>query len=167
MSSQEPPLSPASSTPPDPTEQVFTIEAIYLKDCSFESPLTPAILGTPNLKPEIKVNLQTAINGIRDNPHLNEVVLTVTLEARWQERVAFLIEIHQAALVNIRGFSDEEKGTLLGAYAPGMLYPYAREFLASLVNRGGFPSVLLQPLNFDAIYQQRRLQATQADPGHA
>jgi preprotein translocase subunit SecB len=162
-------ISPTANdpAPADPVERQFTIEAIYLKDCSFESPLTPAILGTPNLSPEIKVNLQTAINGIRDNPDLHEVVLTVTLEARLQDRVTFLAEIHEAALLRIRGFSDEEKAPLLGAYAPGLLYPYARELLASLVNRGGFPSVLLQPVNFDAIYQQHLLQANQSTPGHA
>ncbi len=153
--------------PADLPDRQFSIEAIYLKDCSFESPLAPAILGTPNLAPEIKVNLQTAINGIRDNPHLNEVVLTVTLEARWQERVTFLAEIHQAALLQLRGFTEEEKGPLLGAYAPGLLYPYARELLAGLINRGGFPSVLLQPVNFDAIYQQHLMQASQTSPGHA
>ncbi|MHB1543791.1 MAG: protein-export chaperone SecB [Gammaproteobacteria bacterium] len=163
----ETPTPVASPEPAEPPERQFSIEAIYLKDCSFESPLAPAILGTPNLAPEIKVNLQTAINGIRDNPHLHEVVLTVTLEARWQDRVTFLAEIHQAALLLLRGFTDEEKGPLLGAYAPGLLYPYARELLASLVNRGGFPSVLLQPVNFEAIYQQHLMQATQASPGHA
>jgi preprotein translocase subunit SecB len=147
-----------------PAGRSFTIEAIYLKDCSFESPASPAILGTPNLAPELKITLQTLVNGIRDNPDLNEVVLSITLEARWQERVVFLAEIHQAGVFRSRGFSETEKGPLLGAHAPSLLYPYARELLGSLVSRGGFPPVILQPMDFDALYQQHQTTPSNSGP---
>jgi preprotein translocase subunit SecB len=92
-------------------------------------------------------------------------VLTVTLEATAAEQPVFLAELHQAGIFTVAGFSDEERGTLLGSFAPSILFPYARETVGSMIAKGGFPQLLLQPVNFDALYQEQRRRAAEAAAG--
>lgn len=147
----------------------FALQKIYLKDTSFEAPNSPAVF-QENWQPQVNLNLATAARDAGED--LKEVVLTVTVEAKDKDRTAFLIEVQQAGLFVTKGFSQQELGPLLGAYCPNILFPYARETVSDLVTRGGFPQLLLQPVNFDELYtrhvQQQKTGAATADvKGHA
>ncbi len=136
------------------------LQRIYIRDCSFESPRAPAVFAS-QFSPEVQVNMRSDINKLGEDNF--EVVLTVTIEAQAESRSIFLVEIHQAGLFTISGFMEAELGAVLGSYCPNILFPYAREAVADLVQKGGMPALLLQPVNFDAIYMQSTAQAAAAD----
>jgi len=136
----------------------FNIQRIYTKDMSFETPNSPAIF-QKDWKPEIKLDLDTRSNKINDNTY--EVVLTVTVTATLGEETAFLCEVQQAGIFMIGEMPNQNIAHTLGAFCPNMLFPYARETVSNLVNRGTFPQLNLAPVNFDAIYAayvQKRAQ---------
>ncbi|MDE2091112.1 MAG: protein-export chaperone SecB [Gammaproteobacteria bacterium] len=139
------------------------LQRIYIRDCSFESPRAPAVFATA-INPEVKVNMRSDANKLGDDNF--EVVLTITVEAQAESRSIFLVEVHQAGLFNIHGFNDQELAALLGSYCPNILFPYAREAVSDLVQKGSMPTLLLQPVNFDAIYMQSIGQAA-TPPGDA
>jgi preprotein translocase subunit SecB len=132
-------------------QQQVNLEKIYLKDVSFETPNSPMVF-TKEWQPEVNVDLATNGQGIKDN--LYETVLTLTVTAKTDGEVAFLAEVHQAGIFDIRGFSEEQMAPLLGIFCPTTLFPYAREAISELVSKGGFPQMLLNPVNFEALYAQ-------------
>lgn len=141
----------------------FGIQKIYVKDMSFETPNSPAIF-TQDWRPEINLELNTQSNKIADSVH--EVVLSLTVTAKLGGNTAYLAEVKQAGIFAIQGFDDAEVAPMLGAFCPGTLYPYARETVTDLVARGGFPQLVLSPINFDALYAQQiqKVQAQVVDP---
>ncbi|MBT8138117.1 MAG: protein-export chaperone SecB [Gammaproteobacteria bacterium] len=141
-----------------PARQIL-VQKLYIKDLSFEAPTTPAIY-SKEWRPEVNLNLQTKNQSVGDS--LREVVLSITAEAKVEGEVAFIVEVHQAGVFQISGFSDEELGPLIGAYCPTQLFPFAREAITDLVGKGGFPGLLLQPVNFDALYMQQREEVARA-----
>jgi preprotein translocase subunit SecB len=147
-------------TPP-PARQVL-LQKMYLKDASVEVPQAPQVF-TRQWQPQMDVQVNTLASNLgNDNYH---VVLSVTVTAKIDEDVGFLVEIHQAGIFTITGFPDQtEMGAVLAGYCPGLLFPFAREAVADLVQRAGFPQLLLQPINFDALYleHQQRAHAEQA-----
>ncbi|MFN2287883.1 MAG: protein-export chaperone SecB [Chromatocurvus sp.] len=138
-------------------QQQFAMQRIYNKDVSFESPATPGVF-RKQWQPKINVDLNTKSNAIDEEGNF-EVVLTITLTAKIEEETAFLVEVQQAGIFYITGFEGENLRRLLGTAAPNVLFPYARENIDSLVVKGGFPAVMLSPVNFDALYQQAVAQA--------
>lgn len=132
-------------------EQQFGIQKIYVKDISYESPNSPNSF-TEQWEPEVKLELNTAANGIGDN--LYEVVLSLTVTVNNADKPAFLTEVQQAGIFYVSGFGEEDMGGMLGSFCPNILFPYARETVSDLVTRGGFPQLLLAPVNFDALYAQ-------------
>jgi preprotein translocase subunit SecB len=138
------------------------LSRIYVKDCSFESPRSPEVFLTP-MNPELKVDMRTATKRLDDGQV--EVVLSVTVEAQSESRGLFLVEVHQAGLFTISGFSDMELAAVLASYCPSILFPYAREAVSDLVMKGGMPSLLLQPVNFDAVFAQSLAQQGAAAAG--
>ena len=139
--------------------QQFAIQKIYLKDGSLETPGTPEVF-TQSWKPEARVELNTRRSSIGEN--LYEVVVTATVTATMNEKTAYLCEVHQAGVFNVSGFDDNATDQLLGAYCPGVLFPYAREAITDLTAKAGFPPMTLSPVNFDALYARQRQQATEA-----
>ena len=137
-------------------QQQFVMQRIYTKDLSFESPSSPAIF-TKQYQPKVNVDLNTRSTAIDENGNF-EVVLKITLTAKVDEDTAFLVEVQQAGLFMISGFGDEDLRRILGTAAPNILFPYARESLDSLAVRGGFPPIMLAPVNFDSLYQQALAQ---------
>jgi len=131
--------------------QQFIIQKIYCKDISFETPNSPVIF-TKEGQPELKVDLNTSVNNLAEG--LFEVVLQVTATTEVEGQTAFLAEVHQAGIFNINGFEGQQLDGMLGSYCPSILFPYARETVSDLVTKGGFPQLVLQPVNFDAIYAQ-------------
>lgn len=139
-----------------PQKQI-SIQKLYLKDFSFEAPNTPKIFGEKDWKPKTNLNLRSAHAAVGEDIH--EVVLTITVEAKQDDTTLFLVEVHQAGLFLVSGYTAEEFDAIVGSFCPGTLFPFAREAIASVVARGGFPEFLLQPINFDALYAESRRQA--------
>ena len=141
----------------------FAIQRIYTKDISFETPNSPGIF-KKEWKPEIKLDLDTRSNLVEENTY--EVVLAVTVTAMLGEETAFLCEVQQAGIFSIGEMPEQNKAHTIGSFCPNMLFPYARETISNLVNRGTFPVLNLQPVNFDAIfaqYMQKRAEQLQAE----
>ena len=136
---------------PEQTEQgaQFSVQRIYTRDISFETPNSPAIF-QKEWKPEVKLDIDTRTNEIEAN--LYEVVLSVTVTAMLGEDTAFLCEVQQAGIFALGDMPDQNKAHTLGPFCPNMLFPYAREAVSNLVNRGTFPPLNLAPVNFDAIF---------------
>ncbi|MBX2884196.1 MAG: protein-export chaperone SecB [Granulosicoccus sp.] len=145
------------------SDQVFRIQRMYLKDVSFESPLTPTLFASnTQWKPEVALHLNTDKTAL-DND-LFEVVLTLTVTVKSGEETAYLTELKQAGLFTIKGFDESTLNGMLYSYCPNILFPFAREAVASLVLKGGFPQLLLEPVNFDALYAQHVESARQNAP---
>lgn len=138
-------------------DKQLAIQKIYLKDFSFESPLAPKVFGRSDLAPKTDLNLRSSHTLIADNNH--EVVLTISVEAKQDDETIFLVELHQAGVFHIAGYNDDELKTLVGSFCPNILFPYARESIATVISKGGFPEFILQPINFDALYAQGVAQA--------
>ncbi len=131
----------------------FGLQRIYLKDVSFETPNTPGIF-REEWTPEINMQLNSKTIPLEEG--LYEVVLTVTVTAKKEDTTGFLAEVQQAGIFHAAGFPKEQLNKMLGAYCPNTLYPFAREAVSDLVMKGGFPQILLAPVNFDAIYEQQQ-----------
>lgn len=131
--------------------QEFGIHSIYVKDVSFESPNSPAIF-MEQIQPNIQMDLNIESNPLSED--VFEVVLTITVTAKAEDKTAFLVELKQAGAFGLRGFDDATIGPMLGIYCPNLLFPYAREAISSLVTKGGFPQLLLEPVNFEALYAE-------------
>lgn len=140
-----------------PTEAMIggvqvTLQSIYLKDCSYESPNGPRLPGTQGWEPKFQLNMNTSAEEIA--PEVREVLLTVTLEAKQGEATLYLVEVKQAGVFSISGASIEDLKRLIGSFCPSVLFPYAREVISDLIVKGGFPNFLLPLVNFDALFQQ-------------
>ncbi len=137
-------------------QPVFAIEKIYVKDLSLEIPNAPNIFLERDT-PEINLQLGTKNQGIGEG--LYEVLLTVTVTAKIKDKIMFLVEAQQAGIFRIRNIPNGEIDPVLGIGCPNILFPYLREVVSDVVTRAGFPPVILNPVNFEAIYQQKKTDA--------
>lgn len=142
-------------------EKQFSIQKIYTKDMSFETPNSPVVF-TQKWEPTVDFNLGTNVLPLEDSMY--EVALNVTITVKNGDTTAYLVEVIQAGIFALGGFTPEELGPMLGSFCPNILFPYARETISDLVTRGGFPQMILAPVNFDALYAQH-LQQSQQAPG--
>lgn len=131
--------------------QQFGLQRIYIRDVSFEAPEGPNPFAQ-QWQPTMNLDLN-AKNTKVDGEHF-EVVLTLTLTAKHDEATAYLVEVQQAGVFMCKGIEDQQLHQVLGSLCPSILFPYARETIDSMVIKGGFPAVMLAPINFDAFYQQ-------------
>ena len=140
---------------------------IYLKDFSFESPQSPGVFNMEEWAPNTNLNLRSSHSAVSDELH--EVVLTITVDAKDKndDKTIFLVELHQAGLFEISGYNEQEMGVLIGSFCPNVLFPYARESISSTIQKGGFPEFQLQPINFDALYQQSLQQQSEGAAAEA
>lgn len=136
----------------------FALQRIYTKDISFEAPNSPAAF-TKQWKPEVKLDLNTSGRKV-DEQHY-EVSVKITLTAKNEDETAFLVELVQCGLFAVINIPEQQLGAMLGAICPNILFPYLRENIDNLVVKGGFPALMLAPINFEALYQ-KRLQEAQA-----
>ena len=139
-------------------EKQIAIQKIYVKDFSFESPMSPTVFSRGDLAPKTDLNLRSSHTAASDED-IHEVVLTITIEAKEDDKTIFLVELHQAGLFLVNGYTEDEFKAIVGSFCPNILFPYARESIASVISKGGFPEFLLQPINFDALYAQGVAQA--------
>lgn len=140
--------------------QIFNIQKIYIKDISFEAPKSPQVF-TETWEPSNNLDLNTSANPIADKTY--EVVVSLTVTAKQGDNTAYLVEVQQAGIFTIDGFNDSDLHAMLGSFCPNILFPYAREAVSDIVTRGGFPQLLLAPINFDALYEQHLQQQASAD----
>jgi preprotein translocase subunit SecB len=129
----------------------FNIQRVYIKDISFECPNSPTVF-KKEWKPEVSMDLDTKTAKLEDNVY--EVVLSLTVTAKVDGDVAFLCEVQQAGIFAVGQLEGAQMAHCLNAFCPNILFPYARETVASLVTRGTFPQLNLAPVNFDALFQQ-------------
>lgn len=144
-------------------QPVFGIEKIYVKDVSLEIPNAPHVF-LQRENPEVGIELHNAAAAIGDG--VFEAVITVTVTSKIEDKTVFLVEVAQAGIFQIRNVPNEAIEGILGVTCPNILFPYAREAVSDLVTRAGFPPVLLNPINFEALYLQQK-QQQQAQAGDA
>ena len=138
------------------TQPVFNIEKIYVKDLSVEIPHAPQIF-LERENPQIDIQLHPQATSVEEG--VFEVVITATVTSKIGEKVMFLVEVKQAGLFRIANLPSGDMEAILAVMCPNILFPYLRETVSSLTVRAGFPPVLLNPINFDALYQQQKQQA--------
>lgn len=146
---------PAAQT--EGNKSIIRPQKIYLKDVSFEAPNSPGLF-TIKWDPKLNVELNHSVSMLEDD--IYEVVLLVTVTATVEDKTAFLAEVHQAGIFLLKGRDPEELQRLQHIASLRTIYPYACAALSDLVTRGGFPQLLLLPMNFAAIYAKQLQQAT-------
>ena len=130
----------------------FLLHQMYIKDLSFESPNSPDVFKQVDAEMETKLNIKNSHRELGNNRF--EVILHLSVHAKRGDQTVFLIEVDQAGIFEMRGFHKEELGQIIGTHCPATLFPYVRETISSTATRGGFPPLVLQPINFEALYAQ-------------
>ena len=152
---------------PTNTEQTATgqlaIQKVYVKDISFESPNAPEVF-REKWEPQVNMELSNDHQLLAEN--LYDVTLTITISVAHEDKTIYLIEVKQAGIFVIEGFPEEAVNRILPTACPNILFPFARELVADVVTRGGFPQLLLSPVNFDALYLQQQQQVANNDIKH-
>ena len=129
-----------------------TLQSVYLKDSSYESPNGPRLPNNQAWEPKFQLNMNTSTEELAAD--VREVLLTITLEAKQGEATLYLVEVKQAGVFSVSGASAEDLKRLIGSFCPSVLFPYAREVVSDLITKGGFPNFLLPLVNFDALFSQ-------------
>ena len=129
----------------------FTVEKIYVKDVSFEAPGAPQVFNEAG-QPELQMNLNQKVQRLSDTAF--EVILGVTLTCNIAGKTAYLAEVQQAGVFGLVGFDETTLEIMLGTHCPNALYPYVRQLISDLIQAGGFPPFLLQPLNFESLFAE-------------
>jgi preprotein translocase subunit SecB len=137
----------------------FLLQQLYVKDVSFESPNSPGIFQQTGVEPETELNIRNSHTVLGEDRY--EVVLHINVHAKKGDDTIFLAELDQAGVFLVQGYRPEETAILLGIQCPATLFPYARETVSSLVGKGGFPPLILQPINFDALFARAQEQKAQ------
>ncbi|WP_017443844.1 protein-export chaperone SecB [Gayadomonas joobiniege] len=138
----------------------FAIQRIYAKNISFETPNSPEVF-TAQWKPDVQLDIDTKSRELEKDVY--EIVLSVTVTAKVGEKTAFLVEVEQAGIFAIANLPPQQMAHTVGSMAPGILFPYAREAVSNLVNRGTFPALNLAPVNFDALFASYMQQVAQKE----
>lgn len=136
----------------------FALQKLYIKDASFEAPVSPHIF-TQEFNPNVEVQLNINHAPLSAAQGIHEVVLAVTATARFDDKVAFLAEVQQGGVFTVSGVPAEELDPILEIACPNILLPFVREVVADLVVKGGFPQLLLNPVNFENLYRQKLARA--------
>jgi preprotein translocase subunit SecB len=151
----------------DAAQGQFGVQKIYMKDMSFETPRSPQVF-QEEWSPAVNMDVSNSASALTDK--LFEVVLSVTITVKSGDQPVYLAEVQQAGIFHIEGFPRDAVNRILATLCPNILFPFAREVVADLVMRGGFPQLLLAPMNFEALYTQHLKQeaakAAQAGAKH-
>lgn len=155
---------PAATNGAAAPQRQLALQKIYVRDVSFEVPNAPGVYQEEG-QPQVQLNLSHKANQIGEGAF--EVVLTLTVTCTLNERTAYLAEVQQSGAFAAIGFPQDELSAVLGSYCPNVLFPYARQVVSDLVQNGGFPPLLLQPINFDALYAEQVQRAAGGDEAPA
>ena len=151
----DPTATTAATSDAESTSTTFDIRKIYLKDASVECPNSPDIFLTDNSQPEISIDASIKATNLEQENYF-DVSLGITVTAKLKDQTAFLVEVHQAGVFQIVGVSNEDMPLALEIACPNILLPFAREAVADLVAKAGFPQLLLTPINFEAPHLQKK-----------
>ena len=146
----------------DAEQPKFSIQRVYLKDLSFETPQGPSAF-KKKWQPKVSQDLNTKTKQVEEG--IFEVALRVTITMTDGDDTIYIVEAEQAGLFDIKGFTDEQLPQILNTTCPGILFPYLRETLDSIVTKGSFPALLLPPINFDALFANAVQQAAEENQG--
>ncbi len=150
----------SAATAADMNQGRFGIQKVYIKDLSFETPHSPQIF-QEEWKPSVNLDLSSTASPVMEN--IYEVVLSVTVTVSFEDKTVYLAEVEQAGIFQIQDLPKEVLARVLATVCPNILFPFAREVVADLAMRGGFPQLLIAPMNFEALYAQHQQQlATEA-----
>lgn len=142
--------------PEEKTPARVEAKKVYLKDASFESPSSPKIFEQGEIKPKLDVQMTLTHMKIDKDKDFYEAVLHITITATNDKASMFVAEIQQAGIFEITHLDKEKLEIILETACPHVLLPFARESLASLISKGGFPQLLISPINFQALYNQKK-----------
>ena len=142
------------------TQASFSLETVYIKDMSFESPNSPQVF-LKQEQPQLDIHIDIQHSKL-DDDNLYEVILPLSIEAKVDDKTVFLAEVHQAGLFQISGVDEENLPMVLEISCANILLPFARETVASMIGHGGFPPVLVNPVNFEVLFQQRHAAVKEA-----
>ncbi len=142
----------------------LSLQKVYIKDVSFEVPGAPQIFQEQG-QPQIQLNLSQQIGALTENVY--EVVLTVTVTCKLAEKTAYLAEVQQAGVFGMSGFDNQNRDAVLATYCPNVLFPYARQIVSDLIQNGGFPPFLMQPINFEALFAEQARRRAEGTPNNA
>lgn len=145
-----------------PQQAQFAIKKVYLKDLSYEAPNVPAVFNE-QLQPSVDLHFQNQTSDLGNDHH--EVVLTVTATLKAQDRTLYLAEVQQAGIFSITGVQADQLAAVLATACPNVLLPFAREAICDVVTKGGFPQLLLAPVNFELLYMQEMQRRQQQSSG--
>lgn len=167
MADQQPDTTNGAAATNQPAGAQFSVDRIYVKDVSFESPKAPQVFNE-QAQPQLNMNLNQRVTKVGDNAY--EVLLGITLTCTIGENnTVYVVEVQQAGIFSLTGFEPQVLDAMLGTHCPNVLYPYARQLISDLIQAGGFPPFLLQPINFESLYaeglRQRAAQPQPADAG--
>ena len=142
----------------------LSLQKVYVKDASFEVPGAPHIFQEQG-QPQVQLNLQQQVGTLGENVY--EVVLTVTVTCKLADKTAYLAEVQQAGVFGLAGFDQANRDMVLATFCPNVLFPYARTAVSNMIQDGGFPPFLLQPINFDALYAEQQRRAAEGQQPNA
>ena len=131
----------------------FGLQKIYVRDISFETPNSPQIF-QEQWKPTVNMDIANSVNPLNEENY--EVVLSVTVTVGFNDKTVYLIEVQQAGIFHITGLPEDILKRTLATICPNILFPFAREMVSDLVTRGGFPQLLLAPVNFESLFLQQQ-----------
>ena len=152
MADQQPETANGAAATNQPTGAQFSVDKIYVKDVSFESPKAPQVFNE-QAQPQLNMNLNQRVTKVADNGY--EVLLGITLTCTvGEDSTVYVAEVQQAGVFSLAGFEPQVLDAMLGTHCPNTLYPYARQLIGELIQAGGFPPFLLQPINFEALYAE-------------
>ncbi|HSI54795.1 MAG: protein-export chaperone SecB [Ramlibacter sp.] len=143
---------------PSQNDPVFQIQRVYLKEASLEQPNSPAILLEQE---QPSVDIQLGVEGAPAADGVYEICVTATVTTKVKDKTVFLIEVKQAGIFEIRNIAEDQMNMLMGIACPQIVYPYLRSNVADIVTRAGFPPVHLAEINFQAMYEQQKIDAQQ------
>ncbi|AOE49044.1 protein-export chaperone SecB [Kangiella sediminilitoris] len=158
MAENENTTNPGEQNVETPEGMQLVVQTIYAKDVSFEAPNSPSIF-LEQYKPDISVNLNNRVEDLENDSY--EVELQVTVTSKVEDKTAYIAEVKYGAVFGIKGMEDEVRNRLLRTFCCEQLFPYVREAISESISRGGFPRFVLQPINFNALYEQAQQQAAQ------
>lgn len=130
----------------------LNLQRIYIKNASFESPVVPHIFQSQG-QPAIELNLGQRVTQLAEG--VFEVVISATVTCKVEDKTAYIAEVDQAGIFGVTGFDTASQEAVLASYCPNVLFPYARQVIADLIQNGGFPPFLLQPINFESLYAEQ------------
>ena len=129
----------------------FNIQRIYLKDLSFESPMTPDVFTNMSSSPKVGFNFESNITNITDD--IYEPTLFFNVKAEVEDKTLYLVELKQCGVFSISTDDEEMRKRFLNVHCAEIVYPYARENISNVIQKGGFPPLFLSPIDFHTIYQ--------------